>query len=556
MNFLAAVRRSGSPEVRGLHLPTTLALFIRWVIGLCSCMNCDFRTSGHPDFRTALILRPLLVFCVMAWCLAVEVTLDLPEPLIPGVEMSGSVLIKDPADNVRSVDLPPVSGLTWELSGQNGSNTSIINGKRSATISVGIVARAEKRGVLKLPAVTVHFTDGSTATSTPRQLRVADGDARLKGDAVAEATFDPPTIVPGQPSKLVYKIWLHNGQVNKIGINPPEGTISLGERTIVESKTFAADGTPWTLVTITWPLTHATPGTFTVRGQQEYLVVLGNDFFNQRTVRRQIAVAPTTLTVEQLPTIGRPADYYGLIGPLSARASLERERVSAGEGVALSVTVSGRQIDLVKRPTLTIAGVQVYTKDESSGEGHRTFRWDIVPTTAGTITIPVLSFPYFDPNSASYRSADTTALTLQVIPGRNRDLGIVGTPTTPTTSTPVIQAITTTLPAPLKGSVLPSPPPWSAPIALAGGVLIGFGFFVTRRLVGSRRGPHRGRALRAAGTDLVKLDAALRALRPALTSDAQRAAADALQQAIDHARFGGGALPDLSAWLQMLGAVA
>lgn len=498
-----------------------------------------------------VILRTLLPWLTVACCLAGEVTLELPDPLIPGVVMAGTLRISDPPSDVHEVDLPPVAGLEWSLSGQNESRTELSNGRRSTILGVGLSLRAAQRGQLVLPPIPVHCTDGSTLSSAARTVRVDLGDARLVGEALAEASFEPATIVPGQPTRLVYRIHLRRGEVNSLGIGPPEGIISLGERTLTQGRTFDAQGQAWSVVTVTWPLTLATPGPYTVRGQQEYQTMVGRSLFNQRMVRNQVAVAPATLTVEPMPLEGRPADFTGLIGPLAVHAALDRERVSTGEGALLSLAVTGWQTGLVKRPVLQAAGAQLYPKDDQTADGKRTFTWDVVPAAAGTVTIPVVSLAYFDPASRSYRHADSQALSLHVIPGRHRDLGVVGQ-SAPVATPGIVAPTPSTLPAPLRGGAMRRPLAWSAGAGLAAGAAAGMLLVAVQRLAGRRRGPHRGRAVRAAGRDPLALAAALQALHPALVTAAQRDAAAALQAAVERTRFGGETLPDITAWVREL----
>jgi hypothetical protein len=494
------------------------------------------------------VVRLLLCLGLASLVWAAEVSLDLPEQIVPNAVLDGAVKIFEPGSSVTAVDLPDVPGLTWQLSNRN-SKTSI-NG--AVTVSVGIVLRAAALGEIQLPAVTVHMEDGSTAVTTPRVLQVTSGDPSLVGDAVAKCAFEPPSIVPGQPTTLVYHLYLQRGNVSKLDIAPPDGSISLGERRIAEGRTIDTRGKSWTAVTVSWPITHAVPGTYSVGGQQEIQIAL--DDFGMRVKRKQIIVPHATLTVEALPVDGRPDDFSGLIGPLSAHATLERERLAAGEGTVLSVTVEGRQTDLAKRPPLRLIGAQCYAKDESGGNESRTFRWDIVPATPGTITIPPLHFPYFDPGSRSYRSVDTEALSLAVLPGRSRDLGIVGGAPIVPTQAPAAPAAPS-MPAPLRGQTTARPESWLALAALAGGLGVGLSTALLRRLT-IRRAPHRGRQLRAAGSDPIALTVALAALRPALSTTEQHAAADALQDAIDRHRFGGQHLPDPTPWVRALEDVA
>lgn len=493
------------------------------------------------------MVRTLLLALACAGAQAVEVRLDLPDQIVPGVVLSGAVEIAAPGGNITAVELPEVPGLTWRLSNRNSMQT--VNG--ATTVSVGIVLRADALGDLELPPVAVRMADGSAASSAPRAIRVTSGDPTLVGEAVASCRFDPPSIVPGQPTSLELRICLLRGELGKLDIAPPEGAISLGERSIAQGRSIDAKGQSWTVYAIAWPITHAVPGSYAVGGQQSYQIQVGDGFFDQRVRRRQVAVAPATLAVEPLPAEGRPEGFTGLIGPLAATAALERPRLAAGEGTVLGVTVRGRQTDLARRPALHLQGAQAYPKDESGGGEARTFRWDIVPAVPGVVAVPALRFPYFDPGSRTYRSADTAPLELTVLPGRSRDLGVVGAVQPAAPARAAAAEAAGLMPAPLRGAGGPRPAAWMAPAAAAAGLALALGIAGLGRALGGRR-PHRGRALRAAGSDPAALAAALAGLRPALRTPERLAAADALQDAIDRHRFGGERMPDPTPWVRAL----
>ena len=492
----------------------------------------------------------LLLIGILVAFPAAEVVLDVPEPLVPGVTASGTITVKDPPSAVAKIELPKMAGLEWGEIGRSGNRTTIVNGVQSSEQTFSVVLRAPQVGVLTIPPVKIRLRDGSVLASQPRTLRVEPGDTKLTGEAQAEVSFQPARIVPGESTNLVYRIHVRRGfDVKTLGIAPPDGTISLGERNIAQGRTVDAQGQEWSVITTTWPLTHATPGSYTVRGQQEYLAQVSDGFFAQWE-RRQLAVAPAVLTVEALPAEGRPADFTGLIGPVTAQTGLDRERVAAGEGAVVKIAITSRQTDLAKRPHLNIPGVQLYDKDDTTKDGVRTFRWDVVPAVPGNVVIPAVHIPYFDPGSRSYRTADTQPATLAVIPGRSRDLGIVGAAPTTGASTPAPVAAPT-MPAPIHGAASPRPASSLAPTVFVAGLIVGLAAALVSRLP-RRAGPHRGRALARAGRDPAKLAVALATLRPALTDPAHLAAATALEAAIDRTRFGGEALPDLAPWISAL----
>ena len=510
--------------------------------------------------------RPWIIIAVISWLVAggittqaADIRLELPDPLVAGVVQRATVVIENAEVRVDHLDLPPVANLEWEAQGRSNYQISITNGKRSTKESLPVVLRIQQTTALTIPAISVVFVDGSTMSTAAVTIQPQAADTSLSGEAVATVTFEPSTIVPGQPASLVYRLSLRQDRPRAIkepSLTPPAGVLVLGERSETKGTTTDKEGREWQVQTWRWPVSAAQPGTFEARGQQEWFRC-HHDLFNQLVPEssHQLPIKPAVLTVTALPDAGRPADFTGLIGPLEASAAIERPRIAAGEGTIFTLTLKGPQVGLGKRPSLTLPpGVQAYAKDDDDKKaGERHFRWDLVPAKAGEIILPAFSFPYFDPLSQSYQRATSAAITMTVIPGRSRDLIISGEVTpkkiiaAPTVTVPSENL--RTLPPPMRGDATASTPPkWTWPlltVALVFGALIGLGQRLSTR---PKRGPHRGRALATAlaAKDLDAMARCVFSLRPDL-DDAGRQAADALEQAIDRARFGSTAAGDLTA---------
>lgn len=512
--------------------------------------------------RAAAGLVALCLLFAVA-CPAAEVVLDLPDPLIPDVQMTGELRVSDAPATVVNITFPSIPGMTIDVPEEGGSvQTTIVNGKRSEVRGIPLLVTARVLGPTRIPPITLRLQDGSTLQTREATVRVEHGNPNLTGEAYAEARFEPDSVVPGEVARLVYRIYLVRGTVEALGIEPPTGSIPLGERTVARGRSYDKDGRQWTVFTITWPFTIATPGAYEATGQQDYQVAVGDGFFDTRVLRGRVAVHPATLTVKPLPTEGRPDDFTGLIGPLSLNAELDRPRIAAGEGVELRLVAAGRQVDLLKAPTLVLpAGVQAYPKEDGKAPDRNTriFRYDLVPSTAGEVVVPSVSIPFFDPEAKVYRRAVSKEAALAVVPGRTRDLGVTGAPVATAPSVPgkpaePVPTGSKSLPPPLRGDAVQPPSP-RMPLLVglaclaAGGVLAGI-----RLLLARRPAAHRGRALaRAVSTgDLSAAAVALASLRPALTTESQRKAAATLEQTIDRARFGGQSFADPTALLAEL----
>lgn len=505
---------------------------------------------------TVACIRALLISAMaLSHVAAVEATLQLPDPLVAGVVLRGSITVENVSARIERVELPTVAGLEWQTGRGTSYEVRLINGVRSTRESMPLALRVQQVAEVVIPAITVVLDDGSTATTAAVTIKPQAPDAALAGEASASATFEPSTIVPGEPAVLIYRLALRQDRLRAIkqpALTPPTGLLVTGERSDSKSETVDAEGREWSVQTWRWPVTAAQPGTYEARGQQEWFRCR-NDFFNQLVIEstHQSPIRPATLTVTPLPETGRPDDFAGLIGPLVASASIDRPRISTGEGAVFTITLSGPQVGLGHRPVLTLPpGVQAYPKDDDEEKaGVRHFRWDLVPGNAGEITLPAVTFPFFDPQGRTYQRTSTMPLTITVVPGRNRELVVSGNtaPTRPATAPP--EETRHILPPPLRGAAGNPAPAVMGWLVLAGALLIGALLgFVERLATRPRRGPHRGRVLAAAivAKDLDAMARAVFALRPDLDDDGRRAA-DALEHAIDQARFGARTTSDFAA---------
>jgi hypothetical protein len=488
--------------------------------------------------------------------LAVDVRLEFPDPVFTGVVMSASLVIQDATSGVRRIELPTVAGLEWETRRGASTQMTIVNGKRNQSETHTIVFRLSGDMPVTIPAVTVYFADDNSISTTPRTVKPEPPNTNLTGEAYAEAVFEPNTIVPGEPSTLIYRLYLRQDRLRAIkepNFAPPPELLNLGDRNEANSSTVDGEGTKWKIQTWKWPVTAANTGSYTAVGQQKWFRCR-EDLFRQLMAESEhnVAIKPATLTVLALPDEGRPNDFNGLIGPLDANASIDRARIATGEGTTFTVTLSGLQIGLARRPALPLpTTVQAYPKDDTTDKNVRTFTWDIVPSTTGELIIPAVSFSYFDPSKKNYHRTSTKPLTIDVIPGRQRALIVSGNvDVNKPAPTPEIIA----LPPPIRGNHLSQPATgrWWIAVLIAVGVGASIGL-LQRWRDRPRRGPHRGHALRNAikSGDLDAIAAAIFSLRPDLNVE-QRVIADVIEKQIDQARFGGGQTGELAQMAQPL----
>jgi hypothetical protein len=155
-------------------------------------------------------------------------------------------------------------------------------------------------------------------------------------------------------------------------------------------------------------------------------LVLGDrSLFGGRRTKQPRDAAALTLDVRPLPTQGQPPGFAGpAVGRVTLQATVDRAQVRAENGVQLTITTTvDGLIGNVPEPKLEAPDWHVYppthdTQTQTRGRsvvGVRVSRMLLKPLKTGTLTIPALSLPYFDPGSGAYATATTQPQTVDVI---------------------------------------------------------------------------------------------------------------------------------------------
>ena len=148
---------------------------------------------------------------------------------------------------------------------------------------------------------------------------------------------------------------------------------------------------------------------------------------------QNLIAKPITINVLPLPTAGQPAGFTGAVGSFRISVGLDRQAVRAGETVTCTVTVRGTgNLRTLGEPNLVLPdSVRLYKAGDarrsiSAGGGGggpsvmggaATFQFLLLPKQPGTLTIPGIAYPYFDPDARAYRVATSQPVQLTVTPG-------------------------------------------------------------------------------------------------------------------------------------------
>lgn len=152
----------------------------------------------------------------------------------------------------------------------------------------------------------------------------------------------------------------------------------------------------------------------------------------QRTLRTR----PLKIKVEPLPP-GAPEGFHSTnVGRFSLQSELDARQVKLNQPLTYTLTVRGTgNIQNLRPPRLPeLDRFKVFdpsidveqTERGSKVRGAKTFEYILLPLASGSLTIPSLSFSYYDPRAGAYRTLETEAYQIEVAAGADGGAGAGG----------------------------------------------------------------------------------------------------------------------------------
>ncbi len=137
-----------------------------------------------------------------------------------------------------------------------------------------------------------------------------------------------------------------------------------------------------------------------------------------------LKTSPVIVTVKPLPVEEKPASFRGAVGDFNITSSLAKNKITTDDAGNLKVTISGNgNIQLINAPVIHwpagIDGYDAQIKDNVNKnavpmQGSKVFTFPFTASKPGDYTIDSLSFSYFDPQTATYKTLHTSSLEIQV----------------------------------------------------------------------------------------------------------------------------------------------
>ncbi len=383
--------------------------------------------------------------------LSPDATVGIGRAFTLNVEITGTQAVDDRPDP------PDLSPWAQYLGSGSQSSMQIINGRTSVSLTLQFRYQALDTGTYRIPPLEVRV-GGETLRTEPLEVRITDAPPPRRGGGAARApagaadgdvapedlfvTAEPrrATVRVGEPLVVEYRIWTRVDVTSYTftRVPEPEGfwVEDLTDPGEPDVENVVRDGRRYASAVIRRvALVPTAPGTYTIdpvalevqvrtRRPDPFESFFGRpSLFGTTMVPVAVGGPPVEVVVEPLPE-GAPEPFSGVVGRLDLEASLDRDSVAANEAVTLTIRASGvGNIRAVPPPELELdedfevfpPEVEEDVREVSGGlGGTRTFTYVLVPRAPGRRVIGPVAMSYFDPDSATYRTARTEPLTLTV----------------------------------------------------------------------------------------------------------------------------------------------
>jgi len=394
--------------------------------------------TGRIAIAAALIVATLFATAAAD---DLRVTARVDRTTVPlGQTVTLTVTAEGTMRQVSAPSLPPLQAFVVQSSGSS-TNMSWVNGQMSASKSWSYALVPREVGEFTIGSVEIEF-DGDVYRTDPIEVAVVEGGGATPPAATPErrssgvdsegrevfitTSVDRKRAFVDEQITLSFKFYRRINLIDRPRYSAPDLTgfwvEELGDQ---EEYYEVVDGLQYRVTEIKTALFGAKPGSATI-GPATLSYQEGRSgfpFFSGGRPRT-LTTRPIEVEILPLPREGRPADFGGAVGSFNVSVRLDSDSIPALSPVTLRIRISGTgNVRTVPAPKIAdIPGFKTYesgtsteiTRKSNSIGGVKVYEHVIVPQASGTLTVPGVSFSYFDPARQEYERASSGDLTLSV----------------------------------------------------------------------------------------------------------------------------------------------
>lgn len=386
-----------------------------------------------------------------AWAAEVEVNVSLGRPQLE-VGRSAYLQVEIVTAGRSSVSEPQIKGLegveVFSRGSSSGMSIQIINNRRTsrATKTFTYVVTPLRAGEYEIE-VEVEV-DGQTYPGSSKPKLIVTGEDYVPTVERAKAGDQPtdpsaevivwPVVDKAEAyigEQIVYEmqVWTRSRGNLNITSAPTfkdfwsEDLLTAAQQRRLGAQRRFIDNVPFQVHrSLRRALFPQKAGTLTIGGPEVQQQALSSPFFGgggppQSFFGRSLAIEVKPLPAEEQPPNFPPNN----VGQLRISSSVDRTELRQGEAVRLTVEISGTgNLALVELPELPeLPGLRAYepkpeppryAANTQRIEGSRVFTMLLIADQAGTVEIPMLELPFFEPKNARYLTARSKPITLEI----------------------------------------------------------------------------------------------------------------------------------------------
>jgi hypothetical protein len=346
---------------------------------------------------------------------------------------------------------------------QNQSESTsiqVINGKMTQSVTINYqfyyTIRPKKPGSFTFPALTCTI-DGATYTTNPFVINV--GKEPVQAAEVSASLIPAKRVLyKGEQTLLTVRVAQKAGaqvQLNQQGLMGLYEKLEKGlSRDFSVSRLFSQLPTKGALevvngekvfaVKVQYVLIPLATGTLSIpslpfdyialkqvrsRRNDPFADFFGGDpFFGGGVQQVQKSVMSNSFSIQVNPLPPAPPEFSGAVGSFTMNVSADPKEVPAGEAVTVSISLRGstRPNSMADISMPPLADCEVFPPEkhvsvDTTANGifcQKGYKYLVVPKQEGTVTIPSLSWTYFDPSAKSYKTLSSAAVPITVTKGK------------------------------------------------------------------------------------------------------------------------------------------
>ncbi|WP_211830501.1 BatD family protein [Kistimonas asteriae] len=359
------------------------------------------------------------------------------------------------------------------LGNRRSSQFQMINGKTESWTDWIITLAPKRAGAITIPALSYDGEISAPIHIDVRHGNTAAGNTNTVSPVFMQTSLSLQELYIQQQTVLTLKIYYNTQLVGDSSLTPLEvnGAIvqQLGE---VKKYEELVNGRRHGVFEVQYAINPQESGTLTIPSLSfTSSIAAGSDPYNNffsmqraRPVRAQSA--DITLDVKPVPK-DYPANTPWLPASnlrLTQKWSSNPDDLKAGDSVTRTLMIEAKGLTAAQLPPVTqpaVSGLKTYP-DQAQNEdlsgpdgitGKRTEATALVPTHAGTMTLPAIHYTWFNTTTGKVEQARLPATTITVSPGNTLATPTQPAPATTTTVLPDSTSPQTNIPLDLGASI-------------------------------------------------------------------------------------------------------